>query len=201
MQSEPPNRHPLPTPVKRPLQLRVIQLVQAHSRRSACPPRHNLSLRHLLASPPRARSRAQPPPRGTSGAGSSLSPPPPSAEHGTSPGTAPSAATPSGLRPHGHLRLWSPCRHHLWLPHPGHDLWRVSPPQSRLRQRPRLPRASRSLHRSLGWHRHAHLRALRQLVARRLRHRRQDRQPAPHPAHPRHPRRRNRCSLPHPPPR
>ena len=70
--------------------------------------------------------------------------------------------------------------------------------QSRLRQRPRLPRSARSLHRGLGRHRHAHLRPLRQLVARRLRPRRQDRQPAPHPAHPRHPRRRRRSALPHP---
>ena len=68
----------------------------------------------------------------------------------------------------------------------------------RLRQRPRPPRSARRLPRRLGRRRHAHLRALRQLVAQRLRPRRQDRQPAAHPADPRHPRRRRRHAVPHP---
>ena len=64
-----------------------------------------------------------------------------------------------------------------------------------LGERPRLSRASRRLHRRLGWHRNDHFGPVRQLVARRVRSRRQDCQPTPHTADPRHSLRRNRHTL------
>ena len=85
----------------------------------------------------------------------------------------------SGLRHNG--------GHHLRLPYAGQHLRGLRKAQGRVRQRPRLPRSTRCVHRRMGRHRHAHLRPVRQLVARRLRPRRQNRQPTPHAPHPRHP--------------
>ncbi len=161
------------------------------------PPRppHRLLLLHLRSSPGALRFKFP----GPSGRASSPSPPPPSAAHGMSPGTDPSAATPSGPR-----RTWSstcavcsrPSSAAIWCPRPPSN--RDAGTARRHQSTPRLARAAGSLSRGMGRRGHAHLRALRQLVAQRVWPRREDRQPAARAADPRHPRGLHRHAVPDP---